>query len=272
MSRDIAMLRCRATFRPRMATEPGIGLTAREQEVLGLLSEGRSNKEIAASLTCSVRTVEFHISNLLRKVGASSRLELVAGGRRDIPVLVAPDQDPPLIELRVFSGVGAAPIGDTLVYLWTTSATLERWRWAVSQVEQLLRTHPEGVLCLSLIASTASPPIGSVRAQMTADCRLLGSKLRRFVGVPLGNSVWSGTVFTIARTTMLFREETERQTLASSIDQGLCRLLEATGPSTPPRRELERSVQELSRLLGVSAGSARSAERPPSSQPCGPCT
>ena len=242
-----------------MATEPEIGLTAREQEVLGLLSEGRANKEIADALGCSVRTVEFHISNLLRKVGASSRLELIARGRRDIPVVVAPNQDAPLIEIRVFSGLGAAAIGDTVVYLWTTPCTLERWQWHLHQAEQLLPAHPEGALCLALVASTSTPPNGAVRAQMKADFRRLGPKLRRYVGVPLGDLIWMGIVFTIARTVMLFSGQPGRQTLASSIDQGLNRLLEAAGPSTPPRGEIERAIQELSRLLGVDNVSAKAS-------------
>jgi DNA-binding NarL/FixJ family response regulator len=50
-------------------------LTAREREVLGLLAEGMSNKQIARSLGISVRTVTVHVSNLLRKTGASSRTE-----------------------------------------------------------------------------------------------------------------------------------------------------------------------------------------------------
>jgi DNA-binding CsgD family transcriptional regulator len=234
-----------------MGTEPEIGLTAREHEVLGLLSEGRANKEIADALGCSVRTVEFHISNLLRKMGVSSRLGLIARGRREIPLVTAPNQDAPLIELRVFSGVGAAPMGDTLVYLWTTPATLERWQWHLSQAEQLLRTHPEGVLCLSLVGSTSSPPDGQLRARMKVDFHRLGPQLRRWVGVPLGDSIWMGIVFTIARTVLLLSGRSERQSIATSIDQGLSRLLEAAGPNTPSRSELERAVQELSRLLGA---------------------
>jgi DNA-binding NarL/FixJ family response regulator len=50
-------------------------LTAREREVLGLLVEGMANKQIARALGISVRTVTVHVSNLLRKTGASSRTE-----------------------------------------------------------------------------------------------------------------------------------------------------------------------------------------------------
>ncbi|HEX5203059.1 LuxR C-terminal-related transcriptional regulator [Paractinoplanes rhizophilus] len=52
-----------------------IDLTAREREVLGLLAEGMANKQIASALGISVRTVTVHVSNLLRKTGASSRTE-----------------------------------------------------------------------------------------------------------------------------------------------------------------------------------------------------
>ncbi|MEV4642211.1 helix-turn-helix transcriptional regulator [Actinoplanes sp. NPDC049548] len=52
-----------------------VELTAREREVLGCLAEGMSNKQIAAALGISVRTVTVHVSNLLRKTGAVSRTE-----------------------------------------------------------------------------------------------------------------------------------------------------------------------------------------------------
>ena len=73
-----------------MRTDSEIELTPREQQVLGLLGEGRANKEIADALGCSVRTVEFHISNLLRKVGASSRLELIASGVATLLLVTRP--------------------------------------------------------------------------------------------------------------------------------------------------------------------------------------
>ncbi|MBC7227313.1 MAG: response regulator transcription factor [Thermoflexales bacterium] len=50
-------------------------LTEREQEVLRLVAEGLSNKEIARALSVSVRTADFHVSNILRKLGVASRVE-----------------------------------------------------------------------------------------------------------------------------------------------------------------------------------------------------
>jgi DNA-binding NarL/FixJ family response regulator len=50
-------------------------LTERELEVLALVAEGLSNKEIALQLVVTVRTVDFHVSNILRKLDVISRVE-----------------------------------------------------------------------------------------------------------------------------------------------------------------------------------------------------
>lgn len=53
-------------------------LTAREQEVLRLVAQGQANKAIAATLAISERTVKFHVSALMAKLGAGNRTEAVA--------------------------------------------------------------------------------------------------------------------------------------------------------------------------------------------------
>ncbi len=53
------------------------GVTAREREVLALLGERLTNGEIGERLYISVRTVESHVSSLLRKLGADTRRDLV---------------------------------------------------------------------------------------------------------------------------------------------------------------------------------------------------
>ena len=50
-------------------------LTEREREVLALVAEGRSNREIAAALRISEKTVETHIGRILQKLGLTSRTE-----------------------------------------------------------------------------------------------------------------------------------------------------------------------------------------------------
>ncbi len=52
-------------------------LTEREMEVLLLMAQGLQNKEIAAKLVISERTVKFHVSSILAKLGAGNRTEAV---------------------------------------------------------------------------------------------------------------------------------------------------------------------------------------------------
>ncbi len=52
------------------------GLTDRELEVVGLVTQGLTNKEIATNLRISEETVKRHLTNIFDKVGMSSRLEL----------------------------------------------------------------------------------------------------------------------------------------------------------------------------------------------------
>ena len=63
--------------------EPGPGaLTERELGIARLVMERRTNSEIAAELVVSRKTVESHVSNILRKLGVASRVEI---GRADRP-------------------------------------------------------------------------------------------------------------------------------------------------------------------------------------------
>ncbi len=66
-----------------LGTEPlDEPLTARELEVLSLLSQGLPNKLIARDLGISEHTVKFHISSIYTKLGASSRTDAVNRGAR----------------------------------------------------------------------------------------------------------------------------------------------------------------------------------------------
>jgi DNA-binding NarL/FixJ family response regulator len=58
-------------------------LTDREREVLGLVTAGLRNKEIAARLGVTENTAKFHLRNILEKLHASSRTELAARAVRD---------------------------------------------------------------------------------------------------------------------------------------------------------------------------------------------
>jgi LuxR family transcriptional regulator, maltose regulon positive regulatory protein len=64
--------------RPSLLVEP---LTEREREVLGLLLEGASNREIARRLVLSVNTVKRHVYNLCGKLGVQSRTQAIIRAR-----------------------------------------------------------------------------------------------------------------------------------------------------------------------------------------------
>jgi NarL family two-component system response regulator LiaR len=69
----------RALLEPStMEPLPDYDLTLREYEVLGLLVQGLSNTEIAQELSVTHSTVKAHVSNILSKMGASSRAEAVS--------------------------------------------------------------------------------------------------------------------------------------------------------------------------------------------------
>jgi ATP/maltotriose-dependent transcriptional regulator MalT len=57
-------------------------LTAREYDVLALLADGLSNRDIAGRLAISEHTVKFHLASIFGKLGASTRTEAVQRGLR----------------------------------------------------------------------------------------------------------------------------------------------------------------------------------------------
>jgi DNA-binding NarL/FixJ family response regulator len=63
-------------------TGGGDVLTAREAEVLTLVAEGLSNRQIGEQLYISGKTVSVHVSNLLAKLGAGGRAEAVTIAHR----------------------------------------------------------------------------------------------------------------------------------------------------------------------------------------------
>ena len=81
---DAAAADGQAPDRPADATPPGaaLGLTARELEVLALVAEGRSNRQVGEALFISAKTASVHVSNILAKLGVASRVEAAAVAHR----------------------------------------------------------------------------------------------------------------------------------------------------------------------------------------------
>jgi DNA-binding NarL/FixJ family response regulator len=63
-----------------VTNQPRATLTERESEVVRLIAVGHSNKEIAAQLKISVKTVEVHKANSMRKLGFSGRVDIIRYG------------------------------------------------------------------------------------------------------------------------------------------------------------------------------------------------
>jgi DNA-binding NarL/FixJ family response regulator len=57
-------------------------LTARETEVLNLVAAGHTNRQIGAQLFVSEKTAGVHVSNILRKLGVTSRVDAAAVAQR----------------------------------------------------------------------------------------------------------------------------------------------------------------------------------------------
>jgi DNA-binding CsgD family transcriptional regulator len=90
LRREIASLAARARLRldeaparvSRASRTNAFGLTAREHEVLALVAQGRSNREIADGLFISEKTAGVHVSNILGKLGVRGRTEAAAVAHR----------------------------------------------------------------------------------------------------------------------------------------------------------------------------------------------
>ena len=67
-----------AVTRSRAAAFESVRMTQREREVIALIGEGLSNKEIAARLGIAVHTVKSHVRNVMEKLALHSRLQIAA--------------------------------------------------------------------------------------------------------------------------------------------------------------------------------------------------
>src|SRR5262245_52052609 len=147
------------------------GISAREAEILTLVGEHRSNAEMGAQLFISVRTVETHVSSLLRKLGAPDRraladlaAELARAGRTSQALVGLPSPLNPFIgrareriELgdllgahRQVTAVGPGGVGKT--------------RLALTLAADLAGDFEDGVWFVDLVPVTDSALVGSAIA------------------------------------------------------------------------------------------------------------
>jgi hypothetical protein len=153
--------------------------------------------------------------------------------------------------VEVRNDVASLEVGDTLLFLWRAPASRDGWLHHLNRIERTAASRPDGILLLSLILPESTPPNAELRQQMQADFRRLGAKLRRFVVVPLGDSIWLSIVRTIVRGTLLLGGQSARQRVSATLSQGLKEVRAAAGPETPSLPELEKAAVALFSALGV---------------------
>jgi DNA-binding CsgD family transcriptional regulator len=74
---EVGMPQSPGAARPERAEDP-FGLTPRERQVLALLAEGATNRQIGAALFMAEKTASVHVSRILGKLGVSSRTQAAA--------------------------------------------------------------------------------------------------------------------------------------------------------------------------------------------------
>ncbi|MEP6743948.1 MAG: helix-turn-helix transcriptional regulator, partial [Gemmatimonadota bacterium] len=72
-----------AVSRGREGAMDAVRMTPREREVIGLIGEGLSNKEIATRLIIATHTVKSHVRNVMEKLALHTRLQIAAFAHRD---------------------------------------------------------------------------------------------------------------------------------------------------------------------------------------------
>ena len=92
LSRGLAAKIMRYLAQGGRATTTGAELTPREEEILRLVAEGKTNRDTAAALSISDATVKFHMTNILNKLHLENRAQVVAYAHRHG---LAADEEPP---------------------------------------------------------------------------------------------------------------------------------------------------------------------------------
>ena len=143
---------------PAPAKPPVAALTARETEVLALVRERLTNAEIADRLFVSVRTVETHVSALLRKLGASDRRALARGSAPDRPTVDRRGALP--IPLTTFVGRTVeraelvAALRDHRLVTATGPGGVGKTRLALAAAADVADDVPDGVVFVDLVKVT----------------------------------------------------------------------------------------------------------------------
>ena len=90
LERATALQEKTASAPARAPAYPG-GLTQREADIIRLIADGKTDRDISEELIIALRTVNTHVSNILNKIGASNRAEAASYANQN--GLVTPSSD-----------------------------------------------------------------------------------------------------------------------------------------------------------------------------------
>jgi hypothetical protein len=154
-------------------------------------------------------------------------------------------------KVLTFDGVAIVRRGDALLICYQKSASLQRTRWLFDVLDRAALLLPKGFLGFLLVLDTSDPPDGPTREENTNRLASLGPALRRMVTVPVGDALRTAIVRTMMRALNLALGHSKQRIVASTVDEGVTRLLEAASPKTPSRRQLKLDLDALYVALGV---------------------
>jgi hypothetical protein len=169
------------------------------------------------------------------------------------------------VSVQANDGVAAALRGDTLTVVYRDPARLLRSRWVYDQADLLEGRSPEGVLVLMVVLPTCAPPDAPTRAENSLRLRRLGSSLRRFVTVPVGDEISRSIGRSVVRATAVLHRGPSLLLLGETLDEGIACLLESAGPTTPTFDRIAADVRTLCTELEVDHQILRSDPQPASS-------
>jgi hypothetical protein len=155
--------------------------------------------------------------------------------------------------VKMYDGVAVIARGDLILIVYQQPARLHRTRWLFDMLDGAAAANLDGIKGLMVVLPTADPPDAPTRAENTARFRKLAPSMKLMVTVPVGDALWVSLVRTVMRAIHVIQGRSRNQAVLTTLEAGVERLLEAAGPKTPPRTQIEADLDALHQALGVEA-------------------
>jgi predicted ATPase/DNA-binding CsgD family transcriptional regulator len=156
----------------RESAAPVAGVSAREAEVLAGIGEHLTNAEIAARLCISVRTVESHVSSLLRKLGADDRRALAGIAAGVVPprpgprTAALPSSLTPLVGRHAERAALVTALGEHRLVTAVGPGGIGKTRLALAVAAELAGRFADGAWYVDLVPVTESGMVASAVAKV----------------------------------------------------------------------------------------------------------